>query len=120
MGRFRRDRLAIRSLQWGQFVVVVARGALNANTGDALKNCVLEIQGAQPVILDLWDVPRCDLAGVSAVRDVKQLLEERAWALAVVADPSGPCAEALGEGPSPIEIYANRRAARTALHHAAL
>jgi hypothetical protein len=81
---------------------------------------VLKIQGARPVILDLLDVRRCDSGGIASVRDVVQLLEEQAWACAVVADPSGACAEALEADADPIATYRDRRAARSALHHAAL
>jgi ABC-type transporter Mla MlaB component len=117
MGRFRR---AVRQEEWGHFIVVSTRGDLNATNSEELKKCVLEIQGAWPVILDLSDVSRCDPAGIATVRDVTQLLESQAWACAVVADPSGPCAEALESDPEPIETYPDRRAARSALHHAAL
>ena len=81
---------------------------------------MLEIQGTRPVILELWDVRRCDPEGIAAVRDVTHLLEEQAWACAVVADPSGPCAEALEADADPIATYRDRRAARSALYHAAL
>ena len=101
-------------------MVVTVRGALDGRNREKLQDCVFEIQGAQPVILDLWDVPRCSAAGIGAVRDVKELLERQAWAFAVVADPSGPWPEALGSGPDPIATYTDRRAARSALHYAAL
>ena len=117
MGRFRRT---VRVQEWGHFLVVAARGELNATTSGELKECVLKIQGARPVIVDLWDVSRCDPAGIAAVRDVKHLLDEQAWACAVVADPAGPCAKALEANPEPIGTFADRRAARSALHHAAL
>ena len=117
MGRFRR---AVRSQEWGHFLVVTVRGELTAANAEKLKACVLKIQGARPVILDLWDVRQCEPEGIAAVRDVMHLLEEQAWACAVVADPSGPCAEALEADADPIATYRDRRTARSALYHAAL
>ena len=117
MGRFRRS---VRQQDWGHFIVIHVRGELNARNSEELKECVLQIQGARPVILDLWDVPRCDPAGIAAVKDVQHLLDDQAWACAVVADPGGPCTKALEDDPEPIGTYADRRAARSALHHAAL
>jgi hypothetical protein len=101
-------------------MVVVVRGELNATNRQELTDCVLKGQGAQPVILDLWDAPRCDPAGIAAIREVKQLLDEQAWAFAVVADPDRQCAKTLGAGPDPIRTYRDRHAARDALHYAAL
>ena len=106
--------------EWGSFLVVSVRGELAAASGDELKKCVLKIQGAQPVILDLWDVQQCDPAGIAAVQDVVHRLEEQAWACAVVADPAGPCADALEADADPIATYRDRRTARSALYHAAL
>jgi ABC-type transporter Mla MlaB component len=117
MGRFRRS---VRQQEWGHFIVFAVRGELNAKTSEELKERVLKIQGDRPVILDLWDVSRCDPAGIAAVRDVQHLLEEQAWACAVVADPRGPCTDALEADPEPVGTYPDRRAARSALHHAAL
>ena len=120
MGRFRDKRPKARAFGWGHFMVVAVSGDLDANRGKELRRCVMSIQGAQPVILDLWDVPQCDAAGVTAVRDVKQLLERRGWAFAVVADPFGPCANALEADSDPIRIYPDRRTARAALQHSGL
>ena len=117
MGRFRR---AVRTQEWGHFIVVTVRGELNAAHSEELRKCVLKIQGAWPVILDLSDVSRCDPVGIATIRDVEHTLEDQAWACAVVADPSGPCTDALEAEPEPIETYPDRRAARSALHHAAL
>jgi anti-anti-sigma regulatory factor len=107
-------------MRWGNFVVVRARGELSAKAGEQLREYVLKIQGEQPVILDLLEVPHCDVAGIAAIRDVRQLLDEQAWAFAIVADPSGSCAESLETEPDAIETYSDKRAARSALHHAAL
>jgi hypothetical protein len=120
MSRFRSKRLTVRTNQWGQFVVVVVRGELNATNHQALTDCVLKVQGTRPVILDLWDASRCDPSGIAAVREVKHLLEDQAWAFAVVADPTTQCANALQAGPDPIRIYPDRHAARSALHHVTL
>jgi anti-anti-sigma regulatory factor len=120
MSRFRRKRLAVRAQPWGQFMVVVVRGELNAANRQALTDCVLKVQGTRPVILDLSGAPRCDPGGIAAIREVKELLEDQAWAFAVVADPSRQCARALGNGPDPIATYPDRHAARSALHHVAL
>ena len=101
MSRFRRRRLAVRAQKWGQFMVIVVRGEINATNRQALTDCVLRVQGARPVILDLSDAPRCDPGGIAAIREVKQLLEDQAWAFAVVADPSRQCAKSLGGWPRP-------------------
>lgn len=101
-------------------MVIAVRGEINAANRQELMDCVLRVQGAQPIILDLWDAPRCDPAGIAAIREIGQLLEDQAWAFAVVADPDRQCAKTLATGPDPIRTYRDRHAARDALHYAAL
>ena len=117
MGRFRQS---VRQQDWGHFIVLAVRGELNASSSEELRKSVLKIQDARPVILDLSGVPRCDGAGIAVVTEIQHQLEDQAWAFAVVADPDGPCAKALEADPEPIGTYPDRRAARSALHHAAL
>lgn len=112
------SRLALRSHYWGVLVVVVAAGDLNAEGAELLASYLRRVQQDNDVVVDLWDVSLCDSEGVAALEAAKARAEEAGWGFAVVADPDGPCVEALdASGVADIATYADRHAARAALQH---
>ncbi len=108
-------RLSLRSHYWGALVVVVAAGELDAGTGERLAPYIRKLQTSNDLVLDLWDVTSCDVAGVELLEDAKRRADEAAWGFAVVVDPSGPCAGALREAATAIPTFEDRHAARAAL-----
>ena len=110
------SRLALRSHYWGVLVVVVAAGDLNAEGAELLASYLRRVQLDNDVVVDLWDVSMCDAEGVGALEAAKARADEAGWGFAVVADPDGPCVEALeASGVADIATYADRHAARVAL-----
>ena len=110
------NRLALRSHYWGVLVVVVAAGDLNAEGAQLLADYLRRVQQDNDVVVDLWDVTHCDPEGVATLAAAKDRAEEAGWGFAVVADPDGPCVEAItSDGSEPIATYTDRHAARAAL-----
>src|SRR5215208_2731539 len=110
------SRLALRSHYWGVLVVVVAAGNLNAEGAELLASYLRRVQLDNDVVVDLWDVSMCDAEGVATLEAAKARADEAGWGFAVVADPDGPCVEALeASGAADIATYADRHAARVAL-----
>jgi anti-anti-sigma factor len=110
-------RLSLRSHYWGPFVVVVAAGELDAGTGQRLAPYVRKLQAGTDLVLDLWDVTACDADGVALLEDANRNADESGWGLAIVVDPTGPCAKALKStgAERSIPIFGDRHAARAAL-----
>jgi anti-anti-sigma regulatory factor len=110
------SKLALRSHYWGVLVVVVAAGDLNAEGAELLSRYLRRVQLDNDVLVDLWDVTSCDPQGVEVLEEAKSRAEAAGWGFAVVADPDGPCTEALeASDASSIATYADRHAARAAL-----
>ena len=111
------SRLALRSHYWGVLVVVVASGDLNAQGSDLLADYLRRVQLDNDVVVDLWDVTMCDSEGVGTLKAAKARADDAGWGFAIVADPDGPCVEALEEADltNELDTYADRRAARQAL-----
>ena len=96
--------------------MVVASGDLNAEGGELLATYLRRVQLDNDVVVDLWDVTGCSPEGVGVLEEAKSRAEAAGWGFAVVADPNGPCTEALeASSASSIVTYADRHAARTAL-----
>jgi hypothetical protein len=97
-------------------VVVVASGDLNAEGAEVLDDYLHRVQAGNDIVVDLWDVTSCDPEGVTILEASKKRWEEAGWGFAVVADPDGPCHEALTAGAgATIVTFADRHAARAAL-----
>jgi hypothetical protein len=111
------SRLALRSHYWGALVVVVAAGELNAEGAELLASYLRRVEVENDIVVDLWDVERCDPEGVAAVEEAKRRTEAAGWGFAVVANPDGPCPEALeaSDGADTIPTYTDRHSARVAL-----
>ena len=109
-------RLALRSHYWGALVVVVASGDLNSRGAELLRNYLRRVQLENDVVVDLWDVTYCDPEAITVLEAAKERAETAGWGFAVVADPKGPCTEALeASDASTITTYADRHEARAAL-----
>jgi hypothetical protein len=69
--------------------------------------------------VDVWDVSLCDTEGVETLERAQARGDAGGWGFAVVADPDGPCVEALtsSDGTASIATYADRHTARAALQH---
>ena len=110
------SRLALRSHYWGVLVVVVASGDMNDEGAALLSRYLRRVQLDNDVLVDLWDVTHCSSEGIAVLEEAQSRAESAGWGFAVVADPNGPCVEALsGNEASPIVTYADRHAARAAL-----
>ena len=109
------SRLSLRSHYWGVLVVVVAAGTLDREGATLLAGYLRRVQLENDIVVDLWDVTQCDPEGVATLERAKARSEAAGWGFAAVADPDGPCVEALEAAGSAVPTYADRYAARTAL-----
>jgi anti-anti-sigma regulatory factor len=111
------SRLALRSHYWGVLVVVVAAGEMNAEGAERLASYLRRVQLDNDVVVDLWDVTRCDPEGIATLEAARARAEAAGWGFAVVADPDGACVQALtaSDGTPKMATYADRHTARTAL-----
>lgn len=108
-------RLSLRSHYWGALMVVVAAGEIDAGTGERLGPYLRKLQTGNDLLLDLWDVTRCDAAGIALLEDAKCHADEAGWGFALVVDPSSPCAGVLREAGTTIPTFEDRHGARAAL-----
>ena len=110
-------RFALRSHYWGALIVVVVSGELDGQGAERLGPLLRKLQPGNDLVVDLWDVTHCDAEGIAPLRIAKARADEAGWGFAVVADPVGPCGEALeaGELGDAIPTFADRHAARAAL-----
>jgi hypothetical protein len=115
------SRLALRSHYWGALVVVVASGELDAEGAERLRPLLQKLQNGTDVVIDLWDLTGCDAEGVAALQVAITRAQEAGWGFAIVADPAGPCVEALASNgyADTIPTFADRQAARAALNNSA-
>ena len=111
------SRLSLRSHYWGALVVVVAAGDLDAQGASLLADYLRRLQVDNDIVVDLWDVAHCDPESVATLEQAKHRAESAGWGFAVVADPDGPCNEALeaASATHTIPIYPDRHSARVAL-----
>jgi hypothetical protein len=111
------SRRALRSHYWGVLVVVVAAGELNAEGAGLLAAYLRRVQLDNDVLVDLWDVTSCASEGIATLEVAKERADAGGWGFAVVADPDGPCVEALEAGgvTDKIATYTDRHTARVAL-----
>ena len=71
-------RLSLRSYYWGAIVMVVAAGELDANRTDRLDPYLRRLQSGDDLIVDLWDVVRCDPGGIAALAEASERATEAA------------------------------------------
>jgi anti-anti-sigma regulatory factor len=112
-------RLSLRSYYWGAIVMVVAAGELDTSTTERLAPYLRRLQAGNDLIVDLWDVTRCDPVGIVALDEARERAQEAGWGFAVVVDPAGPCGEAIdgADLETAIPAFHDRHAARAALQH---
>jgi anti-anti-sigma regulatory factor len=95
----------------------VLEGELGAEGAAQLTAYLSDLGPESNVILDLWDVPQCDSAGVTAIGEAKKYVEQAGWGFAVVGDPKSLCTAAL-EAAGQVAIFTTRSTARAALTRA--
>jgi anti-anti-sigma regulatory factor len=103
MGRFSRGgispQVSVRSDDWGP-VIVALRGQLNWESVEPLNRCLREHQNERDVVLDVWDVTRCeDAALIAVLQAARTRAEDNGRGFALVADPSRTCMHTIEENP---------------------
>ena len=86
---------ALRSHWWGPLLMVVVSGPVDAEDAVALGTELRKLQRECDVVVDVWDVTEIDEVGVFALTAAKRRASNSGWGFALVADRSGPVAEAL-------------------------
>ena len=111
------QRTTLRSHYWGPVLMVVVGGAMDADGARTVEAHLRHAQGEGDVIVDLWDVTRFDRAAVGVLTDAKRRTEDAGWGFALVADPSGPCRDAIEAAGETgfLRPVATRQQARAAL-----
>ena len=125
VGRFSRGgvspRISVRSDSRGP-VVVTLRGKLNWHSVEPLNRCLAEHQGERDVILDVWDLTRCEPAALIAILQAALMRaadNDRGFAL--VGEPTSACMQIIEANPGTQSLVHCRDtdAAFVALQHAA-
>jgi hypothetical protein len=103
LGRFSRRRtspLVVRSDTSGPTVVVM-RGKLDWPSVEPLNRCLSEHQDARDVVLDVWNVTRCEPAALVAILQAALMRAEdsdRGFALA--GEPCRMCMDVIDANPA--------------------
>ena len=98
-------------------MMVVVGGPLDAEGGRALAAHLRQAQVDGDLIVDLWDVTRFEPESVAVFTEAKRRADEAGWGFAMVADPNGPCRDAIenaGETEN-LRPFTTRQEARAAL-----
>jgi hypothetical protein len=103
MGRFSRGgglpRVSVRSDDQGP-VVVAVRGKLLWASVEQLNFCLREHQAERDLILDVWDVGRCEPAALVAVLQAAILrAEDSGRGFALVGEPDWTCMQTIEANP---------------------
>ena len=114
------QHLSLRSHYWGPNVMVVVGGPLDAEGAQALATHLRQAQGDGDLIIDMWDVTRFEPESVAVFTEAKRRADEAGWGFAMVADPNGPCRDAieLAGQTENLQPFASRQHARAALQQA--
>ena len=109
--------MALRSHYWGPLLIVVVSGEIDSKGAALLGSQLRELQIANDVVVDLWDVTEMDAAAVASLEAAKRRADAGGWGFALVADPAGPCDEALKAAgiDGALAPFPSRQAARAAL-----
>jgi anti-anti-sigma regulatory factor len=98
--------------------MVVVSGEIDAERAVALGSELRKLQRECDVVVDVWDVTEIDEVGVFALSAAKRRANAAGWGFAVVADATGPVAEAIeiAGATDTLKPYTSRKRAREALH----
>jgi hypothetical protein len=104
MGRFSRGRTSpqvwVRSHHWGP-VVIAVRGRLDWQGVESLNGSLREHQEERDVVLDVWNVTRCEPAALVAIVQAAMVrAEENERGFALVGEPSWTCMQAIEANPA--------------------
>ena len=97
--------------------MVVVGGPLDMEGARTLAAHLRHAQGDGDLIVDLWDVTRFAPDSVAVFKEAKRRADEAGWGFAMVADPNGPCRDAIalaGETEY-LRPFTTRQEARAAL-----
>lgn len=99
--------------------MVVASGELDARTAERLAPYLRRLQAGNDLIVDLWDVLKCESDAIPVLEEAKLRADEAGWGFAVVVDPAGPCGGAFDSAgvADTIPTFHDRHTARSALQH---
>jgi anti-anti-sigma regulatory factor len=97
--------------------MVVVAGRCDAACAPSLSAHLRKVRRETDVVVDLWDVAHISPPVVGVLAEAKQSADAEGWGFALVADPAGPCIEAIeaaGEADT-LRPFASRQDARRAL-----
>src|SRR5688572_30278533 len=97
--------------------MVVVSGPLDSDGARTLAAHLRHAQGDGDLIIDLWDVTKFESRAVGIFTEAKVRADQAGWGFAMVADPNGPCTDAIeraGEMEN-LRPFATRQEARAAL-----
>ena len=109
--------MKLRSHYWGPTVMVVVGGPLDVEGARTLAAHLRHAQGDGDLIVDLWDVTKFAPDSVAVFTEAKRRADEAGWGFAMVADPNGPCRDAieLAGQTENLRPFTTRQEARAAL-----
>jgi anti-anti-sigma regulatory factor len=103
MGRFSRGgapEVSVRSDNRGPAIVAV-RGNLDWESVEQLNSCLREHQRDHDVILDVWNVSRCEPAALVAILHAATVrTDESGRGFALVGEPCWTCMHAIEANPA--------------------
>ena len=104
VGRFSRGRtsprVSVRSYHWGP-VIVALRGKLDWEGVEAVNRCLREHQSERDVILDVWNLTRCEPAALVAILQAAMVrAEDTHQGFALVGEPSSTAMQAIEANPA--------------------
>ena len=110
-------RFGVRAHYWGALLVVVPIGDIDVGAADELASGLATLSLTTDLMIDLVDVTSLDAAGVAALVTAKRSAEKDGWGFALVANPDGPCTEAIRAAGQmdTLKPFPDRHAARAAL-----
>ena len=105
----------MRAHYWGPVLVVVVNGNVDADAAVVLGTQLRKLQRESDLLIDLWDVTSMDPVAIDTLAGAKHRADAGGWGFAIVADPEGPCAEALAAHQGDLlKPFRSRKAARDA------
>jgi hypothetical protein len=103
MGRFSRRRSSsqvVESYDRGSAIVAV-RGKLDWESVEPLNRCLRDHQDTRDVVLDVWNVTRCEPAALIAILQAALTrAEDSGRGVALVGEPSRTCMQVIEANPA--------------------
>ena len=104
VGRFPRGRISprvsVRSHHWGP-IIVALRGKLDWESVESVNGSLREHQTERDVILDVWNLTRCEPAALVAILQAAMVRAENSRrGFALVGEPSWTAMDAIEANPA--------------------